>query len=144
MADVSVKMPEEFMKRLATIGERQDEIVSSALEAGADVLEKRMRSALSSVVGKGTKYGSRSTGELLSALGTSPVGRDLKGQNSNIKVGFAEPHSGGMSNAMLANIIEYGKSGQPPKPFVKAVKSSAKAEVENAMRQKLEEELSKI
>lgn len=144
MADVSVKMPEEFMKRLAIIGERQDEIVASALEAGAEVLEKRMRSALSSVVGKGTKYGSRSTGELLSALGTSPVGRDLKGQNSNIKVGLAEPHSGGMSNAMLANIIEYGKSGQPPKPFVKAVKSSAKREVEDAMKAKLEEELKRL
>ena len=33
--------------------------------------------------------------------------------NHNIKVGFAEPRSDGGSNAMLANIIEYGKSGQP-------------------------------
>ena len=27
-----------------------------------------------------------------------------------------------MSNAMLANVLEYGKHGQPPKPFLKQTK----------------------
>ena len=143
MADVSVKLPEEFMKRLSTIGEKQDEISARVLIAGAEVVEKRLRSALTSVVGKGTKYESRSTGELVSALGISPVGIGFNG-GSNIKVGLSEPHTGGVSNAMLANIIEYGKSGQPPKPFLKAVKSSSKKEVEAAMKQKLDEELNNI
>lgn len=55
-------------------------------------------------------------GELERSLGLTPPLVDRDG-NHNIKVGFAEPRSDGGSNAMLANIIEYGKNGQPAKPF---------------------------
>ncbi len=50
--------------------------------------------------------------------------------NHNIKVGFAEPRSGGGSNAKLANILEYGKHGQPAKPFLKPAKSASNVESE--------------
>lgn len=143
MADVEIKMPTELLERLSKLGARQDEISARVLEAGAEVLEAKMRSALAGAVGKDTKYESRSTGELLGALGTSPVLIDRNG-NSNIKVGFSEPHSGGVSNAKLASIIEYGKHGQQPKPFRKRAQTAARAPVRNAMMAKLEEELSKI
>lgn len=143
MANVTINMPTELLEKLSRLGDKQDEISARVLEAGAAVLETKMHSALSGVIGKSTKHKSQSTGELLKSLGTSPVLIDRNG-NSNIKVGFSEPHSGGESNAKLASILEYGKHGQPPKPFMKQTKSAAKKPVQSAMKAKLEEELSKV
>ena len=57
---------------------------------------------------------------------------------------IAEPRSDGGSNAMLANIIEYGKSGQPAKPFLKPAQTSSRKACTNAMIRKLEEEVEKL
>ena len=106
------------------------------------VLEKT-KSNLASVIGSGTKYDSRSTGELESSLGLTGVKMDRNG-NFNIKVGFSEPRSDGGSNAQLANIIEYGKSGQPAKPFLKPAKSASKKQCIEAMKQAFETEVEKL
>ena len=143
MAKAQMMLPEEYLRRLSKLGDRQDEIAEKVLEAGGKVVLEKVRSNLSAVVGKGTKYPSRSTGELVSSLGLSSVKRDRNG-NSNIKVGFAEPRSDGGSNAKLANIIEYGRHGQPPHPFLKSAKSASKAACEAAMIQKFEEEVGKL
>lgn len=143
MAKAQMMLPEEYLRRLSKLSDRQDEIAEKVLEAGGKVVLEKVRSNLSAVVGKGTKYPSRSTGELVSSLGLSSVKRDRNG-NSNIKVGFAEPRSDGGSNAKLANIIEYGRHGQPPHPFLKPAKSASKAACEAAMIQKFEEEVGKL
>ena len=143
MAKVDIKMPDEFLEKMSRLGSNFDAVAESVLEAGGDVVLQKTRSTLSSVVGSGTKYESRSTGELESALGLSPVKMDKDG-NHNIKLGFAEPHSDGVSNAMLANILEYGKHGQPAKPFLKPAKSASKSACKAAMGQKLDEEVKKL
>lgn len=143
MAKVDIKMPDEFLEKMSRLGSNFDAVAESVLEAGGDVVLQKTRSTLSSVVGSGTKYESRSTGELESALGLSPVKMDKDG-NHNIKLGFAEPHSDGVSNAMLANILEYGKHGQPAKPFLKPAKSASKSACKAAMVQKLDEEVKKL
>ena len=112
------------------------------LSAGAEVVEARVRSNLSGVIGRGTKEESRSTGQLLASLGTSSVKLDRDG-NHNVKVGFAEPRRDGDSNAKIANILEYGRHGQPPKPFLKPAKSASKAAAIEAMKRALEEEVGK-
>ena len=76
----------------------------------------------------------RSTGELERSIGLSPVKLDRNG-NYNIKIGFSEPRSDGGSNAKLANIIEYGKHGQPAKPFLKPAKSTTKSACIEKMKQ---------
>ncbi|NLB20143.1 MAG: HK97 gp10 family phage protein, partial [Clostridium sp.] len=73
----------------------------------------------------------------------SPAGIDRDG-NYNVKVGFEEPRKDGESNAKLANIIEYGKSGQPAKPFLKPAKTSSRNACIDAMKRKLDEEINKI
>ena len=93
------------------------------LNAGAEVVLKKVRTNLRNVIGNDTKTQSRSTGELERSLGVSPVLSDKNG-NLNIKIGFSEPRTNGESNAKIASIIEYGKSGQPPKPFMKPAKIS--------------------
>ena len=143
MAKVDFKMPEEFLLKVSRLAEKTDEIVPKVLEAGAEVVNDKVKSNLSSVVGKKTKVESRSTGELESALGVSPAKQDKDG-NFNVKIGFAEPRSDGDSNAKIANILEYGRSSQPPKPFLKPAKSQSKNACIEAMTNKLESEIEKL
>jgi HK97 gp10 family phage protein len=143
MAKVDIKMPDDFLEKLSKLGAKTDEISERVLEAGGEIVLAKIRSNLSAVVGKDTKVESRSTGELERSLGMTKARVDRQG-NHNIKIGFAEPRSDGGSNAKIANILEYGRHGQPAKPFLKPAKSSSKSACEAAMKQKLEEEIRKL
>ena len=143
MAKACVKLPEEFLQKLSKLGNRTDEICEKMLKAGGEVVLSKVKSNLRSVVGSGTKYKSRSTGELEGALGLSEVRLDRNG-NYNIKVGFAESRKDGSSNAKLANIIEYGKSGQVAKPFMKPAKASSKAKCIEVMKSTFDKEVNNI
>jgi len=143
VAKATWKLPEDFLMKVSRLNEKTDEILPKVLEAGAEVVETKVRSNLQSVIGSGTKEPSHSTGQLLSALGTSPAMQDRDG-NFNVKVGFAEPRSDGDSNAKIASVLEYGKSGQPPKPFLKPAKSASKNAAISAMKEKLEQEVESL
>ncbi len=143
MAKVDVKMPEDFLLKLSRLGDKTDEICEKALNAGGEVVLAKVKSNLSSVINKDTKTDSRSTGELERSLGLSPVLIDDNG-NANIKIGFKEPRSDGESNAKIASIIEYGKQGQPPKPFLKSAKTSSKKACVKAMVETLEQEVKNL
>lgn len=143
MAKVDIKMPDDFFEKISRLGAKSDEISERVLEAGGEVVLDKVRSNLSSVAGNGTKVESRSTGELEKSLGITKARLDRNG-NHNIKVGFAEPRSDGDSNAKIANILEYGRHGQPAKPFLKPAKTSSKSACEAAMKRKYEEEISKL
>jgi len=141
VAKAEMKMPEDFLLKVSRLNEKTDEILPRVLEAGGQVVLERVKSNLSAVVGKGTKNLSRSTGELESALGLSPAKPKRDGSGWDIKVGFAEPRSGGGSNAKIANILEYGKHGQPPKPFLKPAKTQSRKACIETMEAKLDEEV---
>ena len=143
MAKATWKMPDDFLMKVSKLADRTDEILPKVLEAGAEVVESKVRSNLSAAIGKNTKLPSRSTGQLLSSLGTSPVLQDKNG-DFNVKVGFSEPRSDGDSNAKIATILEYGKSGQPAKPFLKPAKSASKNAAIEAMKTKLELEVGSL
>lgn len=143
MAKVDMKMPEDFLLKLSRLGAQTDTIIPKVLEAGGEVVLDKVKSNLSAVVGSGTKEKSRSTGELERSLGLSPALMDRDG-NINVKVGFAEPRSDGGSNAKIANILEYGKHGQPPKPFLKPAKTQSRSACIEAMKAKLRKEVDGI
>ncbi len=138
MAKVSILLPTEFMDQLTKIAAKTDTAIPKALEAGGKVVFEKMQANLHSAIGRDTKYKSRSTGKLLFALGVSPVKVNDEG-NFDIKVGFSEGRS--VSNAMLANILEYGKHGQPPKPILKPTRASSRKPCIEAMQNVLNEEL---
>jgi HK97 gp10 family phage protein len=140
MAKVNIKMPDDFLMKISRLADKTDAIVPKILAAGGDVVLSKVKSNLSSVVGRGTKKESRSTGELERSLGISPAKLDRKG-NRNVKVGFAEPRSDGGINAKIANVLEYGKHGQPPKPFLKPAKSASRNACIEAMKTKFDEEV---
>jgi HK97 gp10 family phage protein len=143
MAKVDVRMPEDFLLKVSKLAEQTDVIIPKVLEVGGEVVLAKVKDNLRSVVGKGTKYPSKSTGELVSSLGVTSAKQDRKG-NYNVKVGFSEPRSDGGSNAKIANIIEYGKHGQPARPFLKPAKSKSRKQCVEAMATKLEEEINSL
>lgn len=143
MAKAQIKMPEEFLLKVSRLADQTDVIIPKVLEAGGEVVLSKVKSNLSSVVGSGTKEKSRSTGELERSLGLSPAKQNRNG-NWDVKIGFAEPRSDGDSNAKIANILEYGKSGQPPKPFVKPARTQSKSACIETMKSKLQEEVDGI
>ena len=154
MAKATYKLPEDFLIKVSRLADKTDEIVPRVLQAGGEVVEKKVRSNLQAVIGSGTKEESRSTGELVGALGVSPAMLDRDG-NFNVKVGFDEPRRQQnaavrkrsykeRTNAMIANVLEYGKHGQPAKPFLKPAKSASKNACIEAMKAKLESEMGNV
>ena len=154
MAKATYKLPEDFLMKVSRLADKTDEIVPRVLQAGGEVVEKKVRSNLQAVIGSGIKEESRSTGELVGALGVSPAMLDRDG-NFNVKVGFDEPRRQQnaavrkrsykeRTNAMIANVLEYGKHGQPAKPFLKPAKSASKNACIEAMKAKLESEMGSV
>lgn len=114
-------MPEKFLLKISKLGKETDEIVTKTLKVGGEIMFKSVKSHLkAAVIGKDLKRKRRSTGELLNSLGISPDDIDDKGIH-NLKVGFNEPRRNQyeakgersyytITNAMIANMIEFGKS----------------------------------
>lgn len=92
MARCTMKMPEEFLLKVSRLGDKTDDVCGRVLNAGAEVVLKKVRTNLRNVISKDTKTQSRSTGELERSLGVSPVLSDKNG-NLNIKIGFSEPRT---------------------------------------------------
>ncbi len=123
MGKVQIKMPEEFLLKVSRLADQTDVIIPKVLEAGGEVVLSKVKSNLSSVVGSNTKN---------------------RNGNWDVKIGFAEPRSDGNSNAKIANILEYGKSGQPPKPFLNPARTQSKSACIETMKSKLQEEVDRI
>ena len=143
MAKAFCKLPEDFLLKLSRLGDRTDEIIPKVLEAGGEVVEAKVRANLQAVIGSNTKEKSRSTGTLAGALGVSSARQDKDG-NFNVKVGFVENRPDGKSNAMIAGVLEYGKHGQAPRPFLKPAKSSSKNDCIEAMKAAFDREVESI
>ncbi|GHU75199.1 hypothetical protein FACS1894188_05520 [Clostridia bacterium] len=137
MAKVKVQVDEEFALRLATLADKTDVIVPKVLESGGEVVLAKVKSNLESVLS------GESTGELARSLGLSKARLNHDG-NYDVKVGFSEPRSDGKSNAMLANVLEYGKHNQPPRPFLKPAKRQTESACVEAMKQKFESEVENL
>jgi len=129
-------MPDDFLRQLSRLEERTDEIVPKVLAAGGEVVLDHVRTRLRAVL-SGT-----SSGELERSLGVSPARLDRRG-NWDVKVGFDDPRSDKKSNAMIANVLEHGKHGQPPRPFLKPAKIASREACIAKMKQVLEAEITK-
>lgn len=143
VAKATVKLPEDMLKRMSKLGSNMDKVAKAVLTAGGEVVFSKAQSNLKAVIGSNTSFESRSTGELEDSFGISDVLLDKNG-NYNIKIGFSEPRSDGGSNAKIANIIEYGKSGQPAKPFLKPAQRVTKKACIDTMKSTFESEVEKL
>ena len=136
MARVQIKLPNDFIDALDSASSLIDNSAEQVLKAGANIVEPRMRSNLSAAIGSSTKQPSRSTGKLAKALGTAPVKVNSRG-DYNVKVGFAENRDDGRANALIANVLEHGRSNQPARPFLAPTRSQTRRAAITAMKQTL-------
>ena len=136
MARVQIKLPNDFIDALDSASSLIDNSAEQVLKAGANIVEPRMRSNLSAAIGSNTKRPSRSTGQLAKALGTAPVKVNSRG-DYNVKVGFAENRDDGRANALIANVLEHGRSNQPARPFLAPTRSQTRRAAITAMKQTL-------
>lgn len=146
MAKMDFSLPADLMQKFEKLqGNQLDQICERALESAGTIVLKETKSQLLGAIGKNLQserdkvFGSRSTGELVASLGESPVMMSRDG-TFNVKIGFSEPrrhNSGGKekTNAMIANVLEHGRHGQQPRPFMsKARNKSKKAAIEEVAR----------
>lgn len=151
MAVCKVNLPDEIYKAIEKLSSNTDKVIKSTLEAGGKVALDITKSNLRRSVTNSSK---RMTGELVGSLGMSKVRINSKGIH-NIKIGFNEPRKKQykakkkrsynlITNALIAGVLEYGKSGQHPRPFLKPAKSKSKKACIEAMKQKFDEEISKL
>ena len=136
MARVQIKLPNDFIDALDSASNILDNSAEQVLKAGANIVEPRMRSNLSAAIGSSTKQPSRSTGQLAKALGTAPVKVNSRG-DYNVKVGFTENRDDGRANALIANVLEHGRSNQPARPFLAPTRSQTRRAAITAMKQTL-------
>lgn len=136
MARVQIKLPNDFIDALDSASSLIDNSAEQVLKAGANIVEPRMRSNLSAAIGSSTKQPARSTGQLAKALGTAPVKVNSRG-DYNVKVGFAENRDDGRANALIANVLEHGRSNQPARPFLAPTRSQTRRAAITAMKQTL-------
>ena len=132
MAKVKIEFPDDVVKKLSKLGSRTDEILEKTLKAGADVVKPVFKSNLAGVIGKNTKRKKKSSGTLVGSLGISPV-KNASDGSVDIKIGFSEPRPDCKRNAMIAGILEHGRSGQPARPFISATKNAVKGPATEAM-----------
>ena len=132
MAKVTIEFPDDVVKKLAKLGTKTDEILEKTLRAGADVVKPVFEANLVGSIGRNTKRKSKSTGELADSLGISPV-KSADDGSVDIKIGFAEPRKDGKRNAMIAGILEHGRSGQSARPFISATQNAVKGPATEAM-----------
>ena len=151
---VVIQFDDDFSKKLAALGSHTDEILEKAMSAGAEAALPIVRAELQGAIGGDTKEPSRSTGELVDSLGISPVKVDNKGI-TNVKIGFSEPRRHQyaakkkrsyytVTNAMIANVLEYGKSGQPPRPWLKRAKTQATKVFRAKAQETIDKEVEKL
>jgi len=165
MATAKAFVPDDFVRQLEMLAGNTEDIVKCMLVAAAVPVEAIMRDNLRRSIGN-TKFASRSAGELLGSLGTSPVSDDPN--DRNIKVGFHRLRRNQgksvpvrivqgrsrmkvalgrsyneITNTMIANVLEYGKHGQPARPFIRQTERATRRQVQDVMREVYDREAGK-
>ena len=151
MAICKVKLPDEIYKAIEKLSDKTDKVIESTLKAGGKVVLDAMKKNLRQSIKDSPK---RSTGELVDSLGMTKVRVNKRGIQ-NIKIGFNEPRRKQyvakkkrsyytITNALIANVLEYGKSGQEPRPFVCRAKSQSRKPCIEAMKKTFDEEIKKL
>lgn len=160
MATIEFTMPDDLALKLSKLENKTEEITEKVVTAAGKAALPYVKEQLDWAIGNNTKYESRTTGELKDALGLTPVDVDKNGL-VNVKIGFFEPRKKQypakrrlgskfyrsyytITNAMIANVIEYGKHGQPAKPFMARAKRRCMKACRRAAVEKFEEEISKL
>jgi hypothetical protein len=151
MPKMQIQLPDGFEETLASIESDAHEILEESCTAGGKVALEAVRSQLNAVLSPEHK-----NGELAQALGLTKPLTDAYG-DINVHIGFREPRreqNGSMTtrkgkrrsyqtrtNAMIANVLEHGRTNQQARPFLAPARRKCKTAVEDAIQKKFDEEV---
>lgn len=153
MPKIDIQFPDGLEETLAELEADSNDILKAACTAGGKVALEAVRTELSAVLSPEHK-----DGELARSLGLTPALNDAYG-DVNVKVGFREPRKdqgGSMTtrrgkrrsyyvktNAMIANVLEHGRSNQQARPFLAPAARKCKAKVEQEIQRTFDAEVEK-
>lgn len=140
---MSFKLPDDMISKMNKLGENYDTITKAVLVEGAKPLFDTAKANLTNSIGKSTKQSSQATGNLVNSIRTTRPFQDKSG-NWGIKVGCEGTDRKGVSNAMKAAILEYGKSNQTPRPWLKPSGIKSKKACVESMQSAFNEEVDKL
>ena len=72
MAKATWRMPEDFLMKVSRLADKTDEILPKMLEAGAEVVEDKVRSNLQAVIGSGRSMSPEAPGSFSAPLAHLP------------------------------------------------------------------------
>lgn len=126
---VELELSFEEMARLP------DDVKDRMLIAGAEVAGKAQRA-------KGIAYGVHRTGLTLASITHDSVRTNKDGKSINVI--FKGKNKDGNRNAEVAYINEFGKKGQPPRPFIRDANEECAEDIVTAEEQTYNEWLDSL
>ena len=138
MAKITFKGLEEYETLLSRLGKESGRIAGMAVYQGADIVADSIRQNIGSLPQRTgvTKRG------LEEGFGIAPLQND--NGFYNVKLGFHGYNADGKPNAMMARLLESGKSNLPKTAFVRKAVKSSKKEAEAKMAEVIDNEIKKI
>ena len=123
MGRITVNGLDALMDDLSDLAKLPDSVIDSILNAEADVIvEAQKRSA--------QKMGVHKTGVTMSSIKKGKVKKT--GNDRSIIVSPQGKNPSGARNAEVAFVNEYGKKGQPARPFIRTANEQAQAKAVEA------------
>lgn len=157
MAKIDVTYPDGIVNMIENFSEREEELIREALTEAGKIVAAEYKVQTKAAVGKNLKIQGRSTGELVDSIGVTEVDYSPGTDTYTVKVGFNEPRRKQYkakgkrtyykaTNAMIANVLEYGKrnADQPPRKFTAKTRSKMRKPAEQKVKQIFTEELKKL
>ncbi len=117
MAKLSVNGLGSLMLSLEQVAAIPDDVVRDMLDAEAQVVEEAQ-------VATGMQMGVYRTGETLRSIRRGKLKKDRDGIRT-VSITFSGTNDKGERNAAVAFINEYGKRGQPARPFIATANAAA-------------------
>ena len=109
-----------------------DTVVGGALEAAGDIVHRR-------VIATGEAMGVFRTGQVVASFRRGKAERDGGTMSVEIKPTGSRTDGNKRTNSEVAFINEYGKRGQPPRPFMRTAADKSEDEIERVIAQRIDE-----
>jgi len=130
MASISVIGLDDLIPDMAALAALPDSVIDNMLSAKADVVEKRQRETIKTMLSgrhsKGVTAGSLKRGNIKRTANGRVVEIKPEGSRSdNVRIGYKKNTR---RNAEVLFVNEYGKRGQPARPAISTANNAAQAE----------------
>lgn len=119
MAKLSVNGLDSLMLSLEQVAAIPDDVAQDMLDAEAQVVEEAQVASAASML-----RGPYSTGQTAASIRRSKLKKDRDGIRM-VSITFPGTNDKGERNAAVAFINEYGKRGQPARPFIATANAAA-------------------